>query len=97
VNGLPKTVTSQRRGGDLNPDPSAPESSTLTTRLPSHPCCTVMIMIKPHCSRCKDLSIIFASWRHCAPFGPTYNSSLFLLLAALSYGERVRRVLYFEG
>ena len=27
----------QRRGCDLNPGPSAPESSTLTTRLPSRP------------------------------------------------------------
>ena len=33
VNSLPKTVTRQRRGCDLNPGPSAPESSTLTTRL----------------------------------------------------------------
>jgi len=30
VNSLPKTVTRQRRGCDLNPGPSAPESSTLT-------------------------------------------------------------------
>jgi len=37
LNSLPKTVTRQRRGCDLNPGPSAPESSTLTTRLPSHP------------------------------------------------------------
>jgi len=37
MNSLPKTVTRQRRGCDLNPGPSAPESSTLTTRLPSHP------------------------------------------------------------
>ena len=36
VNILPKTVTRQRRGCDLNPGTSAPESSTLTTRLPSH-------------------------------------------------------------
>jgi len=36
VNSLPKTVTRQRRGCDLNPGPSAPESSTLTTRQPSH-------------------------------------------------------------
>jgi len=36
VNSLPKTVTRQRRGCDLNPGPSAPESSMLTTRLPSH-------------------------------------------------------------
>ena len=39
VNSLPKTVTGQRRDCDLNPGPSAPESSTLTTRLPSHPFC----------------------------------------------------------
>ena len=34
---LPKTVTRQRRDCDLNPGPTTPESSTLTTRLPSHP------------------------------------------------------------
>jgi len=33
VNRLPMTVTRQRCGCDLNPGPSAPESSTLTTRL----------------------------------------------------------------
>ena len=33
VNSLPKTVTRQRRDCDLNPGPSAPESSTLTTRV----------------------------------------------------------------
>jgi len=37
VNNLPKTVTRQRRDCDLNPGPSAHESSTLTTRLLSHP------------------------------------------------------------
>ena len=37
VNSLPKTVTQQRRDCDLNPGLSVPESSTLTTRLPSHP------------------------------------------------------------
>jgi len=37
VNSLPKTVTQHRRDCDLNPGPSAPESSTLTTWLPSHP------------------------------------------------------------
>jgi len=37
VNSLPKTVTRQRRECDLNPGPSAPESSTLSTRLSSHP------------------------------------------------------------
>jgi len=38
VNSLPKTVTRHRRDCDLNPGPSVPESSTLTTRLPSHLC-----------------------------------------------------------
>jgi len=41
VNSLPKTVSRQRRGCDLNPGPSAPESSTLTTLLPSHPTATL--------------------------------------------------------
>ena len=50
VNSLPKTVTRQRRGCDLNPSPSAPESSTLTTRLPSHPSvigCTIYTSVRP--------------------------------------------------
>jgi len=37
VNSLPKTVTRQRCCCDLNSGPTAPKSSTLTTRLPSHP------------------------------------------------------------
>ena len=37
VNSLPKTVTRQCHGCDLNAGPSAPESSTLPTRLLSHP------------------------------------------------------------
>jgi len=36
VNSLPKTVTRQRCDSDLNPDPTAPQSSTLTTRLTCH-------------------------------------------------------------
>jgi len=43
VNSLPKTVTRQRRDYDLNPGPSVPESSTLTTRLPSHPILTIAL------------------------------------------------------
>jgi len=35
MNSLPKTVTRQRQDCDLNPGPSVPESSTLTTWLPS--------------------------------------------------------------
>jgi len=45
VNSLPKTVTRQRRGCDLNLGLSAPESSTLTTRLPSHPKIIIIIII----------------------------------------------------
>ena len=37
VNSLPKTATRQRRDCNLDPGPSASESSSLTTRLPSHP------------------------------------------------------------
>ena len=37
MNSLPKTVTLQCCDCDLNPGPAAPESSTLTTRLPSRP------------------------------------------------------------
>ena len=37
VNSLPKTVTRQRHNCDLNLGPSAPESSTVTTQLLSHP------------------------------------------------------------
>jgi len=37
VNSLPKALTRQRRDCHLNPGTSAPESSILTTRLPSHP------------------------------------------------------------
>ena len=36
VHSLPKTVTRQRRGCGLNPGPTAPASSSLTTQLPSH-------------------------------------------------------------
>jgi len=36
VNSLPKTVTRQRHDCDLNQGPTAPQSSTLTVRLPSH-------------------------------------------------------------
>ena len=37
VNSLPKTVTRRCHDCDMNLGPSAPESSMLTTQLPSHP------------------------------------------------------------
>jgi len=45
VNSLPNTVTRQRRGGDLNPGPSTPESCTLTTRLPTLRCGTYALSL----------------------------------------------------
>ena len=44
VSSLPKTVARQRRGCDLNQSPSEPESSTLTTGLPSYPLSVDMAM-----------------------------------------------------
>ena len=44
VNSLPKTVAQQRHDCDLNPSPSVPEFSTLTTRLPSRPYNDVLIV-----------------------------------------------------
>ena len=56
VNSLPKTVTRQRRSFNLNPGPSVPESSTLTTRLPNHPSASsgtkfslIRILSRCHC------------------------------------------------
>ena len=46
VNSLPKIVTRQRPGCDLSPGPSALESSTLTTRLPSYPRSTSLILYR---------------------------------------------------
>jgi len=46
VNSLPKTVTRQRRGCDLNPGPAVPESSTLTTRLPTHPRGSIRVILR---------------------------------------------------
>jgi len=53
VNSLPKTVTGQRRDCDLNPGPSAPESSMLITWLPSHPVYgTIQYVIMLKTGRC---------------------------------------------
>ena len=48
VNSLRKTVTRQHRGCDLNPGHSAPESSKLTTRLPSQPAVSKCFSMAPH-------------------------------------------------
>ena len=48
VNSLPKTVVRQRRDCDLNPGISAPEASTVTTRLPSRPERSTAVSNWPH-------------------------------------------------
>ena len=47
VNSLPKTATRQR-DCDLNPGPTAPESSTLTTRLPVQYCSYLCVVCIKH-------------------------------------------------
>jgi len=65
VNSLPKTVTRQRRDCDLNPSASAPESSTLTTRLPSH---STVIKTNTQYTRSSGVSAVHT---HTQPFnGP---------------------------
>ena len=54
VNSLPRTVTRQRRGCDLNPGPTAPESSTLTTRLLLGPTTYMQILNLPISLTAKD-------------------------------------------
>jgi len=80
VNSLPKTVTRQRRGCDLNPSPFVPESSTLTTRLPSHP----LIKLLPYISFEKYINILALEMvspgnRHCANCIGTLSFSLWTI------------------
>jgi len=46
VNSLPKSVTRQRRGCDVKPDPSAPESSTANHSATEPP--TISVVIRPN-------------------------------------------------
>jgi len=81
VNSLPKTVTRQRRGWFLNPGPSAPESSRLTTRLPSVPCidlrnCCVKLPVTSHSPVVRVTG-----------FGSFYNSTYKRVLDLLKPGD----------
>ena len=49
VNNLPKTVNRQRRDCDVNRGPTAPESSTLTTRLLSLPISCLSQLVSDIC------------------------------------------------
>ena len=66
VNSLPKTVTRQSRDCDLNRGPSAPESSTLTTQLPSHP---LVVVVVAYCDEYCDVCIFV----HEQFFGTTHS------------------------
>jgi len=73
VNSLLKTVTRQRHDCDLNPGPSAPQSSTITTRLLSHP------VLLPTQEIPENLSCsISANFPNSQPIciGPKYTSSI---------------------
>ena len=89
MNSLPKTVTRQRRDCNLNPGPSAPESSTLATRLPSHQgryterlvtiSCTVAIaaeLMLAAASRCTMLSAAAADCDECGIIDPHRGASV---------------------
>jgi len=80
VNSLPKTaVTRQRFGCDLNPGLSAPESSTLTTRLPSHPLCIDQCRVKVGAIDAAALGP-FKKWAH----GHGREKDVFSILIVIS-------------
>ena len=81
VNSLRTTVTQQRRGCDLDPDPSAPESSTQTTQPSTEPPVIIIIIIL-NCLQHTN----FSQWqlRHTGP----WTRLRFVL--SLSWGVRSR-------
>ena len=62
VNSLPKTVTRQHHDCDLNPGPSAPESSTLTTRLHEYMLLIVMWFLQTNIILMSYLRHSFVGW-----------------------------------
>jgi len=73
VNSLPNTVTRPRRDCELNPGPSAPESSALTIRLLSHPnkiICYLSMHVVYHLKRIMlvfDKGVFWSSLGACSP------------------------------
>ena len=63
MNSLPETVTRQRRGCDLNPGPSAPESRTLSSLLMSHP--YAIPGSSPYCGMLQRKPRICRTTAHC--------------------------------
>jgi len=96
VNSLLKTVTRQRRDCDLNPGPSAPESSTLTTRLPSQQC-TRANTVNPNNTKSR---ISYTEGLHDGqlPYTPHAHLSYFRCADVLTYEMKkmnVARIIYF--
>jgi len=96
VNSLPKTVTRQRRDCDLNPGPSTPESSTLTTRLPSHRHYDTVLICSAPVSVCQRAYLqnymlsLYQTFRVChlwSWFGPVFTakSAVHVCLVYLTY------------
>jgi len=86
VSSLPKTVTRQRRGCDLNPGISAPESSTLTTRLPSHPYMNKVVVD----IRLRALSSAALLSNQCCPPSSHFEGTLFRV-ASSRFGNFARK------
>ena len=71
LNSLPKAVTRQRRGSDSNPGLTAPESSTLTTRLPSHLVAAVYGTERVNSTPMLLFAYGFVCWRVCCRMYPS--------------------------
>ena len=76
MNSLRKTDTRQRRDCDLNPGPSAPESSTLATLLPSQPGVQIrglfatdgLLVTTASCAKTAEpIEVPFLLWTRLAP------------------------------
>jgi len=81
VNSLPNTVTRQRRGCDLNPSPTAPESSTLTTRLPRHPKVQGTVSTQHNMQRYSKICYCYYSSSDTISTNKTHNNNIIIMLA----------------
>ena len=92
VNSLPKTVTRQRRGCDFNPGPSAPASSTLTTRPPSHPCPYAYGRAYAYVLYGRRSRVRIARWPILAYLGVKFLDELRLTLLFVLIGQKLASV-----
>jgi len=81
VNSLPKTVIRQRRDCDLNPGPTAPESSTLTTRLPRHPKVHGTVSTQHNMQRYCKICYCYYSSSDTISTNKTHNNNIIIMLA----------------